>query len=82
MSINFPKCIIYQVHQDKFNPRFYPIFDSICSSLNSINNESNWIFSINIQLPSNKEENIMLTTLMLNFASSGITHFQILKDNG
>ena len=67
-----------------FNHKFNsndPIFDNICSSLNSINNESNWIFSINIQLPSNKEEYIMLTTLMLNFTSSGITHFQILKNN-
>ena len=81
MNTNFPKYMIYQVHQDKFNPRFYPIFDNICSSLNSINNESNWIFSINIQLPSNKEEYIMLTALMLNFTSSGITHFQILKNN-
>lgn len=81
MSTNFPKYIIYQVNQNKFNPRYYSIFDDICSSLNSINNESNWIFSINIQLPSNKEEYIMLTTLMLNFTSYGITHFQILKNN-
>jgi hypothetical protein len=81
MSTNSLKYIIYQVNQNKFNKRYYPIFDDICSSLNSINNESNWIFSINIQLPSNKEENLMLAALLLHYMSHGITHFQILKNN-
>lgn len=81
MSINSLKYIIYQVNQNKFNKRYYSLFDDICSSSNSINNESNWIFSINIQLPSNKEENLMLSALLLHYMSYGITHFQILKNN-
>ena len=79
MSTNSLKYIILQVDKSKFNQRFYNLFDSICKSLNTVNNEEYWIFPIDIQLPSNSEENILLQNLLITYMSSYITHIQILK---